>query len=145
MQIIFRYRKVIGFTLLVSTFLLCLPQSPAQSAMITTEYLIHQDAEQLSDRERVKAFLRRADVKAQMQAHGISPEEALSRVDSLTDNEVALIADRMEQLPAGGATFTADGSFLMFLGIALYLIFAAILLWFSFGDDKDKEKEKKSE
>ena len=113
--------------------------------MITTEHLILEDSQEHSARARVKAFLRRADVKAQMQVHGISPEEALSRVDSLTDSEVALIADRMEQLPAGGATFTADGSFLMFLGMALYLIFAAILLWFSYGDDKDKEKEKKSE
>ena len=108
--------------------------------MITTETLIHEDSRQLSDRERVKAFLSRTDVKAQMQANGISHEEALFRVDSLTDSEVALIAGKMDHVPAGaGTTYSADGSFWFFLGIALYTIVAAILLWFAFVDDKEKK------
>jgi len=140
MQKIFQYRKAIGLFVLISTFLLCFPQSPARAVMITTEYIIHQDSKQLSARARVKAFLRRTDVTAQMQAYGIHPEEALSRVDSLTDSEIASIAGRMDQIPAGaGSTYSADGSLLSFIGMALFAIVAAILIWFSFTGEKEKK------
>jgi hypothetical protein len=77
---------------------------------------------------------------AQMQASGISPTEALSRVYSLTDCEIVSIADMMNRLPAGaGGNYSLDGSLLMFIGMALYAIIAAILIYFSFsGDREDK-------
>jgi hypothetical protein len=140
MQKIFRYRKVIGLAVLISTFLICFPRSPARAVMITTEYVIHQDSKQLSARARVSAFLSRADVMAQIQAYGISPEEALSRVDSLTDSEIASLAGKMDQFPAGaGTNYSADGSLLSFVGMALYAILAAILLYFSFTGEKEKK------
>jgi hypothetical protein len=108
--------------------------------MITTEYVIQQDSEQLSDRSRVRAFLGRADMMAQMQAYGISHEEALSRADSLTDSEIASIAGKMDQIPVGaGGTYSLDGSLLSFIGMALFAIFAAILLYFSFTIEKEKK------
>lgn len=138
MQNIFRYRKVMGLTVLISIFLLCLQQSPVRAVMITTEYFIQHDSKQLSDRARVRAFLNRTDVIAQMQTYGISREEALARVDRLTDSEIALIADKLNQIPAGaGSVYSADGSFLFFVGVALYAIFMAIVLWFSFNGEKD--------
>ncbi|MDH3797698.1 MAG: PA2779 family protein [Desulfobacterales bacterium] len=140
MQKIFRYRKVVGLTVLISTFLICFSLSPARAVMITTEYVIHQDSKQLSARARVRAFLSRTDVTAQMQAYGISPEEALSRVDSLTDSEIASLAGKIDQIPAGaGTNFSADGSLLSFIGMALYALFAAILLYFSFTGEKEKK------
>jgi hypothetical protein len=33
----------------------------------------------------------------------VSPEAALARVDALSDEEVAALAGRLDQLPAGGA------------------------------------------
>ena len=72
MQKIFQYRKFIGLSVSISIFLLNFPISPAQAAMIPTEYVIHQDSEPLSDRARVRAFLGRVDVMAQMQFYGIS-------------------------------------------------------------------------
>ncbi len=132
MQKIFRYRKFIGITVLISIFLLNFPLSPARAVMITTEYAIHQDSEQLSDRARLRAFLGRADVMAQMQAYGISHEEALSRVDSLTDREIASIAGRMDQIPVGaGGTYEFDGSLLAIIGLLLYTIVFAIVFYFS--------------
>jgi hypothetical protein len=139
-QKIFRNRKVIGLILLISTFLLYLPQSPVQAAMISTEYFIHQGSNHFSDRARVRAFFTRVDVMAQMQAYGISYEEALSRVASLTDSEIALITGKLDQIPAGAETvYSADGSLLFFLGVALYAIFMAIVLWFAFSDEKEKK------
>jgi hypothetical protein len=108
--------------------------------MIATEYFLYQGSEQLSDRARVRVFFTRMDVMAQMQAYGISHKEALSRVDSLTDSEIALIAGKLDQIPAGaGTVYSADGSFLFFVGVALYAIFMAIVLWFSFTGEKEEK------
>ncbi len=141
MQKIFRYRKFIGLTVSISIFLLNFPLSPARAAMIPTEYAIHQDSEQLTDRARVRAFLGRADVMAQMQAYGISHEEALSRVDSLTDREIASIAGKMDQIPAAaeGGYYEFDGSLLAIIGLAVFAIFMALAVYFS----RTMEKEEK--
>jgi hypothetical protein len=140
MKKIFRYRKSVGLIILISTFLLYFPPSPARAVMIYTHYAMHQDSEQLSGRAQVRAFLGREDVMAQMQAYGISPTEALSRVDSLTDCEIASIAGKMDRVPAGaGGTYTLDGSLLMFIGMAIYAIIAAILVYFSSNHDKEEK------
>ena len=143
MQNIFRYRKYIGLTVSVTIFLLNLPLSPAQAVMIDTEYVIHPDSEQISDRVRVIAFLRRADVVAQMQAYGISREEALSRIDSLTDREIASIAGKMDQAPqAAGGRYELDGSLLAIIGLAIYAIFMAIAVYFSRTMETDEKTDK---
>ena len=140
MKKIFRYRKSAGLIMLISMFMLYFPPSPARAVMINTQYVIHRDSEQLSARARVKAFLGRADVIAQMQAYGISPAEALCRVDSLTDCEIASIAGKMDQIPArAGGNYTMDGSLLMFIGMAIFAIIAAIVIYFSSNSDKEKK------
>ena len=141
MKKILRCKKFVGLIMIISTFLLCVPPFPTRAVMINTQYIIHQDSEQISDRERIRAFLGRADVMAQMQAYGISPEESRVRVDSLTDSEIASIAGKMDRIPAGagGGSYTLDGSLLMFIGMALYAIIAAILIYFSFNSDKEEK------
>ena len=140
MKKIFRYRKSVGLIMLISMFMLYFPPSPARAVMINTQYVIHPDSEQLSARARVKAFLGRADVIAQMQAYGISPAEALCRVDSLTDREIASIADKMDRIPtSAGGNYTMDGSLLMFIGMAIFAIIAAIVIYFSSNSDKEKK------
>ena len=143
MKKIFRYRKSVGLIMLISTFLLYFPPSSARAVMINTQYVIHLDSELLSARARVRAFLGRADVMTQMQAYGISLTEALSRVDSLTDSEIASIAGKMDRIPAGaGGTYSLDGSLFMFISMALYAIIAAILIYFSFNRDKEEKPSK---
>ena len=140
MQKIFRYSNSIGLTVSISMFLLNFPLSPARAVMITTEYVIHQDSKQLSDRARVKAFLGRADVMAQSQTYGISHAEALSRVDSLTDREIASIAGKLDQIPVGaGGNYEFDGSLLAIIGLAVFAIFMALAVYFS----RTMEKEEK--
>lgn len=140
MQKIFRCRKSMGLNVLISAFFLCFPVSPSRAVMLTTEYVIHQDPNELSDRARVKAFLGRADVIAQMQACGINYEEALARVDSLTDSEIDAIAGKMGQNPAGAGGNGSAGT-LSLLGLALYAIIAAIVLFFAFAGDKEEKPE----
>lgn len=92
----------------------------AQATLITTEQIAgHQTAQQ--DRERVRAFFDREDVKAQLQARGVSSEAAKARVDALTDNEVASIAGHIDSLPAGGDVFGGLIGALVFIFIVLLI------------------------
>ena len=77
-----------------------LPLVPVQAAMVTTDQVITQ-SEIEADRERVRAFLGRAEVQRELQALGINPAEAAERVSTLSDAEVQQIAGRLDQLPAG--------------------------------------------
>lgn len=53
-------------------------------------------------REQVALFLARGDVAARLEAYGASPAEAQNRVAAMTDEEAALVAARIDELPAGG-------------------------------------------
>jgi hypothetical protein len=85
-----------------------LPISFAQAGMVSTQSLIEQHAGETdlsaqapSDRERIRAVLARDDVREQMIALGIDAPEAEARLAALTDQEVADIAGKLDQLPAG--------------------------------------------
>ena len=132
MQNIIEYRKFISITVSIAIFLLSLPISPAQAVMVGTESVLHPDSERISDRDRVRAFIKRTDVMAQMQVFGISRAEALSRIDNLTDREIASLAGRIDQIsePAGG-NYELDGSLLAVIGLTIYAIFMAIAIYFS--------------
>lgn len=75
---------------------------PAQAAMIGTETLVRAE-QNAGQRAQLQAFLAREDVRGQLEQWGVDPAEAQSRVDQLTDAEVAELAARMDEMPAGGA------------------------------------------
>ena len=54
-------------------------------------------------RDEVKAFLARAEVRAELEALGVERGAALARVDALSDEEVAALTGHLDQLPAGGS------------------------------------------
>ena len=53
-------------------------------------------------REQVTAFLQRADVRQALQAQGVQADAAVARVNGMSDAEVAQLAGRIDQAPAGG-------------------------------------------
>jgi hypothetical protein len=53
-------------------------------------------------REQVAQFLSRDDVAARLEAYGASAAEVQGRVAAMTDEEAALVAARIDELPAGG-------------------------------------------
>jgi hypothetical protein len=54
-----------------------------------------------AQRERVDAFLARADVRQHFEALGVNPADAQQRVASLTDAELQELSGRIDALPAG--------------------------------------------
>lgn len=76
---------------------------PARAELVATESVITPAATPERDRARLRVVLDREDVRAQLQAYGVSAEEAAARVDALTDREVALVVNRLDEIPAGGS------------------------------------------
>ncbi len=77
-----------------------LPINLANAAMVTTDQVV-EEASQANDRAQVMDFMARQDVRQQLEALGIDPDEAAQRALSLSDEEVQQIAGQMDQLPAG--------------------------------------------
>lgn len=73
----------------------------AQAGIMTTDDVISASAAS-ANRESVSAFLARDDVRQAMLGQGISPQAAFERVNAMSDAEVAQLAGRVDQAPAGG-------------------------------------------
>jgi len=100
--------------------LLSFPHKSAFAAMIGTETVLDASRSQEA-RDYLNRILEREDVLAALVAQGIDPLEAKARVESLSDAEVVSLADRIEELPAGGSA----------LGIivgALLIVFLVLLI-----------------
>jgi hypothetical protein len=93
---------------------------PAAAGLVTTEQVVAADAAERS-RDRVRAFMMRDDVRTWIEALGIDPREAEARVDALTDEEIARINARLDELPAGG-------DFLEVVAVILLLIILILLV-----------------
>ena len=89
-------RRLISLVLIVSMLGIGLPL-PAQAGMLPTDSVLTSPA-----KERVTTFLNRTDVRAQLESMGVNPAEAKARVASLTDDEAAQLAAKIDNLPAGG-------------------------------------------
>ncbi|MBX3651042.1 MAG: PA2779 family protein [Burkholderiales bacterium] len=90
-----RFNRAIARLLVVCTFALGLPL-PASADIVTTDQIYAS-----SERERVRSFLEREDVRSQLQSFGVDANAAKARVDALSDQEIGELAGRIDELPAG--------------------------------------------
>ena len=109
-------RKLVAALVIVALLALSISWAPAHAAMISTAEILKQ-TQQDHERDRVRMFFDRSEVRRQLEAWGVKGEEAKAWVDSLTDEEIAEITARIDQMPAGaGALGTLVGvAFLVFL------------------------------
>ncbi len=96
-----RSMRIIGRFLIVSTLGLGLPLQSAQAGLVGTDR-VTVSAQSQSDRDRIRSFLDREDVRKELQQQGIDANTAKARVDALTDAEVQKVAGRLDKMPAGG-------------------------------------------
>lgn len=75
--------------------------SVSEAAIVTTDQLAMPAAGEAA-RERIRTFLGRDEVRAELRAQGVSDADARARVDLMTDEEAQRIAGRLDSLPAGG-------------------------------------------
>ena len=89
-------KRVISSVLIVCTLGAGMPL-PASAGIIATDQVATS-----AERDRVKALLDRAEVRERLQALGVDRAAARTRVDALSDQEIATLAGEMDRLPAGG-------------------------------------------
>ena len=87
----------------------------ARAGMIVTEQLQAQ-----SERERVKALLARPELAKGLESRGIAPQDALRRVDAMSDAEVLQLAGRLDAALAGAQI--SNESLLLIIIIILLLV-----------------------
>lgn len=120
MSILRRLRHFIAAPLIAAMTFLSMPLGVAQAGLIGSDSIVASETS-AANRQAVDSFLQRQDVRDQMQAMGVDPSEAQSRVAALSDAEVARIAGSLPADPAGqGAVGAVVG--------AAVLIFLVLLI-----------------
>src|SRR5439155_24428795 len=105
-----RLRRLIAGLLIVSIAGIGLPL-PAHAGTVSTGAALAS-----AEHDRIASMLERADVRAQLEAYGVRAADVKARVATLTDEEAAQLAGRLDSLPP-----SCDG----IIG-ALALIFGAL-------------------
>ena len=107
-----QFRRLIASLLIVSLTGLGLPL-PAHAGMIGTDSVAGS-----GDRDRIVGLLDRAEVRAGLEAYGVSPADVKARVAAMSDQEVTQLAGQIDRLPAGG-----DGvGGILFLAVVVFLV-----------------------
>ena len=88
---------------LLSAMLAFMPILPAQAAMIGTGEIVSPAQSGLGD-ERLQQFLDREATRQQLQEWGVSTDWVETRLNSLTDADVARIHQEIDNLDAGGSS-----------------------------------------
>jgi len=80
----------------------------AHAALVGTLQAV-ETTTRAQDLATVNAALARADVRAKFVDLGVNPAEVDARVAALTDSELRSLADRVDQMPAGGDVLAVIG------------------------------------
>jgi hypothetical protein len=94
------FKRLIASVLIASTALLGMPMV-AQAGIVSSEQSFAPQS-QSEARDKLNALLAREDVRSGLAERGLSAELAQDRVKAMTDEEVATLAGRIDQAPAGG-------------------------------------------
>ena len=120
MEIIRKMSKPTAIFLTFYMLMLACPYQSAWAAMIGTESIINVDRSQ-SPRDYLNNLLAREDIQAALVSQGINPQEAQTRIESLSDAEANDIVNKLDQLPAGGGVLET-------ILIIAFLVFAIFIV-----------------
>lgn len=76
------------------------------AGIVTTSELVNA-RQTVIERQQVRDWLARDEVRNQLTAMGVDVKAAQARVDSMTAQEVHTMAERMDQMPAGAGVLEA--------------------------------------
>jgi hypothetical protein len=88
--------------------------SSAQAAMVGTSDILPD-----TTRTELLDTLQRKDVQQQLTEMGVDPDNAIKRVDSMTNEEIAKLSSQIETLPAGSGVSNVE---LLLIIIILILV-----------------------
>lgn len=94
------FKRLTATLLIASTTVLGMPMVAHAGIVSSTESMA--SANQSDARAKLAALLARDDVRAGLAERGLSADQAQERVRAMSDEEVATLAGRIDQAPAGG-------------------------------------------
>jgi uncharacterized protein DUF6627 len=97
-----RIDRIVARMLMICLCFTGLPIPAAHAELIATDRIEAAGPARPAARALLGSLLDRADVRAALQSHGVSAEEAKARVAALSDDEVEQLAGKIDSLPAGG-------------------------------------------
>ena len=92
---------------------------PAFAGMIQTPAAPEQ-----TQRDRVLQLVERPEVAKELEKYGISADQAKERVAAMSEEEVAMVAGKLDSLPAGGALSNQDFLFIIIILLVVVLLLA---------------------
>ncbi|MES9829086.1 MAG: PA2779 family protein [Candidatus Thiodiazotropha sp.] len=106
-------KRFLILTLALNTALIGFP-SLVLASPIDTMTVIQMD-ERAMHTDRIRSAMTRDDVRSTLVGMGINPAEAELRLDALTDAELVMLNQQMDELPAGGSILGVLGAVLIVL------------------------------
>jgi hypothetical protein len=95
------FMRMTSRVLIAGMLSLGLPLQSSYAGIVGTDK-VASSAQTQSERERIRSFLDREDVRKELQARGVDANDAKARVNALTDQEVQKVAGKLDQMPVGG-------------------------------------------
>jgi len=96
-----RIREVMALPLILSLLIGTFPVSSFAAGNVSTDQLIEESIAS-TNRAMIQDLMARDEMREQMTLLGVDPDEAITRVNSLSDSEIQQIAGQITSLPAGG-------------------------------------------
>lgn len=94
-----RLKKICGA--LCAGLLFASATAPAQAALVGSGEVLSQARAEVERQQLVEA-IERDEVSTRLEAMGVDPADARARVERMTDAEVAMLQQRIDEMPAGG-------------------------------------------
>jgi hypothetical protein len=98
----FSSRNAIVSLLILALLNLSVCLGPAYASMIKTSVVLKQEIQTI-DKKPLLSILERNEIQHQLESWGVDPGEAKARINALTDQEMAKLSQRIEEMPAGGS------------------------------------------
>ncbi|MBT8112572.1 MAG: PA2779 family protein [Gammaproteobacteria bacterium] len=94
---------------------------PAYAGIVGTNEILQL---QYTDLKRANLYkiIDRADARNLLEQHGVTAEQAHERINSLTDEEVRMLAQKFEDLPAAGSISGAAAILILVLLIIILVL-----------------------
>ena len=123
--------KTIGRMLILSMLHLCWLTSYGWAEMVKTQEILKEKSPPRITRAGLIEVLHREEGRQLLDQYGVSQVEAVARINSLSDEEIAELAAQVGSLPAGG--FDSRGFAEGLAGAIALAILAIVLAFYLFG------------
>jgi hypothetical protein len=100
---------------------LCLQTTVVMAEVIAADQLAPQSRIE-AERLKIQTFMDRAEVRDRLQAFGVAETMSKVRVAAMTDEEVHVMAQKIDTMPAGGRLHDSDLILVLLIVLLILLI-----------------------